>query len=98
MSHPQLPTRNTTSSRAYSLMRNWHSKEKRRPAFSKDRSVSMIRRCQSFACSRWYQATREFGRRFVSFVQCLGIGLIVTVLLWTLVMVFGQALEQWGKG
>ncbi len=41
---------------------------------------------------------KEFGRGFVSAVQWLGIGLILTFLLWTFVMVFGQALEQWGKG
>jgi hypothetical protein len=37
---------------------------------------------------------REFGRCFVNVIQWLGLGLILTFLLWTFAMVFSQALEQ----
>ncbi len=43
------------------------------------------------------RSSRAFGKRLISAVNWLGIGLILIAVLWIFVMVFGQAVVQLTK-
>ena len=43
------------------------------------------------------RSPRESGRRFVSAIYWLGIGLTFILLLWSFVFVLGHILEQWPR-